>query len=86
MESHRAPRGPFGRGGVGVQFYLVVLEEEESLDEGEDEVENIHESEDLTLARLRVVGLEVGRDVETVKGDAPNAERCKTHLIQCSQH
>ena len=68
------------------EYYLVVLEEEEGLDECEDEVQDVHDCEDLALARGRVVRLEVRRDVEPVQGDTANAERWKQTVRINSRH
>lgn len=62
----------------------MVLEEEEGLDEGEDQVDDVDESEDVRLARGRVLCLEVGGDVKTVQSHAANAEGCKTQESRCS--
>lgn len=64
--------------------YLMVLEEEEGLDEGEDQVDDVDESEDVRLARGRVLCLEVGGDVKAVQSHAANAEGCKTQESRCS--
>jgi hypothetical protein len=52
----------------------VVLEEEEGLHKGEDEVKDVDENEDFRLTRGRVLGLKVRRDVEPVQGDAADTE------------
>ena len=44
----------------------MVLEEKECLDEGEDDVEHVYNSKDVTLTGGRVLCLEVGRDVEAI--------------------
>ena len=64
----------------------MVLEEEEGLDECKDEVQDVHDGEDLALARGRVVRLEVGRDVEPVQSHTADAERWKQTVRINSRH
>ena len=47
--------------------YLVVLEEEERLHEGEEKMHDVDENEDVTLARFVLRVLKVGGDMETVQ-------------------
>lgn len=55
--------------------YLVVFEEEESLDKGEEEVHDVNKYEDGTLALCRVLCLKVRGDVESVQENTAAGER-----------
>ena len=56
----------------------MVLEQEEGLNEGEDEVTDVDENEDVRLTRCRLLCLKVRGDVEPIQGDATNTESWKT--------
>ena len=62
---------------------LVVLEEEEGLHEGEDEMTDVDEDEDVGLTRGRVLCLKVGGNVEPIQGDAADTESWKSQRRQC---
>ena len=59
---------------------LVVLEEEEGLHEGEDEMTDVDEDEDVGLTRCRVLCLKVGGNVEPIQGDAADTESWKSQM------
>lgn len=51
--------------------YLMILEEEEGLHEGKQQMQAVYRDEDEATASIRVRRLEVGRDVKAIQGHAP---------------
>ncbi|WAQ99705.1 CC134-like protein [Mya arenaria] len=58
-----------------MHYNLVVLEEEERLYEGEEEMHDVDEDEDLAVTRLQLRALEVRGNVQTVQRNAPKRKR-----------
>ena len=56
--------------------HLVVLEQEERLHEGEEQVHDVDQDVDVAVARLQARVLEVRGDMQAVQGHAAERERC----------
>lgn len=56
----------------------MILEKEEGLHEGEEQVHDVDEDEYLAVARLQLGSLEVRGDVQAVQGHAAERERWET--------